>query len=477
MLKKSKSQIGEIMENRHVFILIFILSVLDLVGVNSSCLVIGLFHLPKVSAAINYPLLLAVNLSWLISALANKLYKYRAVQTINKLIYKTMLTCCCQVLLLYFVASYMPSLHVGKTFYAYMLSAEIASLVSIRLLIYLIEASKLKLKSYRKIIAIVGCDDVSIKLADFFIDHKRSFNFAGHFKNINQADAKANLKDLRRNIQFAINYKLDEVYSTILPEDDEELEQVTKLAERHCVRVKYVVPVKEYNRLQKSGQGKTYSRIGYFNGMPILLNRPEPLNSLKNRILKRTFDIAFSLIVIILLLSWLIPILAIIIRLDSPGPVLFKQLRSGRNNKPFWCYKFRSMRVNKNSNKLQATKNDARVTKVGAFMRKTSIDELPQFFNVVWGNMSIVGPRPHMLKHTFEYRGVVDQYMIRLFSKPGITGWAQVNGYRGETKDQEQMQSRVNHDIWYMENWLLLYDVKIIYKTVLNVIKGQETAY
>ena len=169
--------------------------------------------------------------------------------------------------------------------------------------------------------------------------------------------------------------------------------------------------------------------------------------------------------------------MAIIIKSESAGPILFRQKRSGKNNKAFWCYKFRSMKVNKTSDKLQATKNDARVTKVGAFLRKTSIDELPQFLNVLAGNMSVVGPRPHMLTHTDEYRHIIDQYMVRLFLKPGITGWAQINGYRGETKNHDQMKNRVEHDIWYMENWSIKQDIKIIYKTLVNAIKGEENAY
>jgi len=195
----------------------------------------------------------------------------------------------------------------------------------------------------------------------------------------------------------------------------------------------------------------------------------------QNRTLKRLFDILFSLAVIIFILSWLLPILVILIKLESPGPGIFKQERSGRNNKPFWCYKFRSMRVN--NIQSQATKGDLRTTRIGAFMRRTSLDELPQFLNVLFGEMSIVGPRPHMLKHTEEYSLVIDQYMDRHFLKPGITGWAQINGYRGEIKDHEQILGRVEHDIWYIENWTITGDIKIIIKTFIKVVKGDENAY
>ena len=157
--------------------------------------------------------------------------------------------------------------------------------------------------------------------------------------------------------------------------------------------------------------------------------------------------------------------------------MFFKQLRSGRDNKPFWCYKFRSMKVNSNSDTIQATKLDARITKIGAFLRKTSLDEFPQFFNVLKGDMSIVGPRPHMLKHTEKYSAIINQFMVRQFLKPGVTGWAQVNGYRGETKNIEQMEKRVEYDIWYMERWSSMLDIRIIFMTIINIFRGEEQAF
>jgi len=157
--------------------------------------------------------------------------------------------------------------------------------------------------------------------------------------------------------------------------------------------------------------------------------------------------------------------------------VLFKQLRSGRNDEPFWCLKFRSMRMNSTSDKKQATKNDDRITPIGKFLRKTSLDELPQFFNVFAGSMTVVGPRPHMLSHTEEYRAIISEFMVRHFMKPGITGWAQVNGFRGETKAPGSMEKRVKHDIWYLENWTAMLDVKILFMTIINVIHGEDNAY
>ena len=169
--------------------------------------------------------------------------------------------------------------------------------------------------------------------------------------------------------------------------------------------------------------------------------------------------------------------MAIAIKLSSPGPVFFKQKRSGLYGREFYCYKFRTMKVNVDADNLQATKDDPRKTRVGEFLRHTSIDELPQFINVFKGDMSIVGPRPHMLKHTEEYSKLIDTYMVRHAVKPGITGWAQVTGYRGQTEELWQMEGRVEKDIWYIEHWSFALDLKIMAFTVINAIKGEEQAF
>jgi len=192
--------------------------------------------------------------------------------------------------------------------------------------------------------------------------------------------------------------------------------------------------------------------------------------------LKRVFDIVFSLIVIIFLLSWLIPILAILIKLESKGPVFFKQGRPGMDEKEFFCYKFRSMQVNGFTEK-EASKNDPRVTKMGKFMRKTSMDELPQFFNVILGEMSVVGPRPHLWSQNKAYASKIKKYMVRHYVKPGITGLAQVKGFRGEIETEEDMVNRIKLDVFYIENWSLIMDIKIIFQTVFNIFKGEDKAY
>lgn len=211
--------------------------------------------------------------------------------------------------------------------------------------------------------------------------------------------------------------------------------------------------------------------------IPVLVIRNEPLADLKNRFIKRTFDIACSLLFLCTLFPFIYLAVGLAVKLSSPGPVIFRQKRTGASGKEFWCYKFRSMRVNTQSDSVQATRNDPRKTRVGNFLRKSSIDELPQFINVLRGEMSLVGPRPHMLKHTDEYSRLISQYMIRHLVKPGITGWAQVNGFRGETKELWQMDGRVKLDIWYIEHWTPVLDLYILYLTVKRVLLRDKQAY
>lgn len=217
-----------------------------------------------------------------------------------------------------------------------------------------------------------------------------------------------------------------------------------------------------------------HSMIG---NMPILNLRYEPLSKVENRFLKRVFDIVLSGIFLVTIFPVIYLIVGTIIKLTSPGPIFFKQMRTGLNGREFKCYKFRSMRVNDEADKKQATVDDPRKTKFGDFLRRSNIDELPQFINVFKGEMSIVGPRPHMLAHTEIYARLIDKYMVRHFIKPGVTGWAQTHGFRGETKELSQMEGRVQSDIWYMEHWTLLLDLYIIYKTIANVIIGEKNAY
>jgi putative colanic acid biosynthesis UDP-glucose lipid carrier transferase len=272
------------------------------------------------------------------------------------------------------------------------------------------------------------------------------------------------------NFKNQVKSKLvDEIFIAPSLFDLKVVDEIINYAENNLIKIR-VVP-------NFAGLFSSNLKLDYVGNSPVLVYREVALDDIINATVKRTFDVIFSLFMMIFVLSWLVPLMALIIKWESKGPVVFKQKRSGINNQDFDCYKFRSMAVNEESHSLQSTKGDARVTKVGAFIRKTSIDELPQFFNVFMGDMSVVGPRPHMVKHTSEFSEKVDRYMLRHAVKPGITGLAQTRGYRGETKTQQDIKGRVTLDRFYVENWNFFLDVKIIIKTLLNGVKGDEKAY
>lgn len=261
---------------------------------------------------------------------------------------------------------------------------------------------------------------------------------------------------------------INEIYAYYEHNDQEKINMLSKYCDNNLIRFFYVPDLNIF-------RGKL--SFTQFNQTPVVARRREPLTYPMNQFIKRTFDIIFSLLVLILVFPIFFIVSAIIIKIQSPGPIFFRQQRTGLDGKSFGCLKFRSMHVNKDADKIQATKNDPRKFSYGDFMRKTNIDELPQFINVLLGDMSVVGPRPHMLKHTDEYSSIINRYMVRHLAKPGITGLAQVSGFRGETQMISQMEDRVKKDIEYIENWTLLLDIKIILKTITNVIHGEKNAY
>jgi putative colanic acid biosynthesis UDP-glucose lipid carrier transferase len=218
----------------------------------------------------------------------------------------------------------------------------------------------------------------------------------------------------------------------------------------------------------------TYSNEEYVKEHSL---RKAPLNYVHNIVIKRAVDIVVSVIFLITLFPIIYLILGILIKLSSPGPVFFVQERTGLKGKSFNCYKFRSMKCNVEAHIRQATVDDERKTRTGNFIRRTSLDELPQFINVFKGDMSLIGPRPHMLYHTTEYSPLINRYMARHFIKPGITGWAQITGSRGEIDRLEDMENRIKKDIWYIENWSITLDIEIMLRTVAIMIKGDKKAY
>ena len=270
------------------------------------------------------------------------------------------------------------------------------------------------------------------------------------------------------SFSYILENQIDEVYCSVKELTDEQIKQCIEFCDINVKALKFIPDNKELFTKNL--------HLNYYDLIPVLSLRQIPLEDGLNSIIKRSFDIIFSLLIICFVLSWLIPILGLIIKLESKGPIFFRQNRPGIREKGFGCYKFRSMGVNSRSED-SATRNDPRVTKVGKFIRKTSIDELPQFFNVLLGSMSVVGPRPHLWKQNAMYGDKISKYMVRYFAKPGITGLAQVKGYRGEIETKHDIVNRTKYDIFYIENWSLLMDVNIVIQTVLNVIQGEEKAY
>ena len=335
------------------------------------------------------------------------------------------------------------------------------------------------IKLYRKSgynysrVVIIGGGEVAQQLNNYFnSDNVLGVKLMGIF-----SDTEISFKtkegivsgDLEALELFALKNDIDEIFYTLPLTHTKKIKDLVDFCDKYMIRFK-VVP---------DFRGFLFKRVNidFFDDVPVITLREEPLRDFVNRFVKRIFDLLFSFFVILLVLSWLYPLFAIWIKLSSKGPVLFKQLRSGVNNEEFLCFKFRSMAISGDSDSKQATQGDARITKFGAWLRKSSLDELPQFFNVFMGDMSIVGPRPHMLLHTEEYSELINKYMVRQLVKPGITGVAQVRGYRGETKELQDMEGRVRFDVWYIENWSLSLDINIILQTIWNVFKGDEKAY
>ena len=323
-----------------------------------------------------------------------------------------------------------------------------------------------------KKVLILGYNDTAKKLTNYFEQDGLNMQILGYIEddnNISELSHYPVLANISETLRIAKEMEVEEIFSTITPEQNKSIYDLMYQSEKECIRFRIVPNLSIFITREV--------HIEYFGDLPVLSLRKEPLDDVGNRIKKRVLDITASLLVTIFILSWMIPIIGLLILLESGRPIFFKQLRTGKNKKPFYCIKFRSMKPNKDADLKQATQHDNRVTSFGGFLRKSSLDEFPQFINVLRGEMSLVGPRPHMIKHTTDYSKVVDEYMVRQFIKPGITGWAQINGYRGEITNPEQIKMRVNKDLWYLENWTLWLDLKILFLTIYYIFKGDTKAY
>ena len=413
----------------------------------------------------NYVFASYIGLSWIIIAMSNHFYEIqrhtRIVQIITLLLKQFILL---SIVLYAFIGFFkqpnVSRLTLGSYLFFIFLVVSIFKFTSYILL----KKYRAILGGNRRNVVVIGSNIRTRNLISIF-NTRPDFGYI--FK------AKFNVKSenfsLDNCFDFIRENNIDEIYFSAKELTNRQINRLIDFADNNLRELKFIPDDKDiFSKKLK---------YEYYDYIPILSLREIPLQDPINKFLKRLFDIVFSTFIIVFILSWLTPILAILIKLESDGPVFFKQSRNGFNYEEFECYKFRSMTPNANAHIHQATRNDQRITKMGKFLRKTSLDELPQFFNVLYGDMSVVGPRPHMVSHTNMYAKRIDKFMVRHFVKPGITGLAQTTGFRGEVESDNDIIGRVKYDIFYIENWSLLLDLKIILQTAQNAIRGEDKAY
>ena len=406
------------------------------------------------------------SIAWIILSVISKFYEVyrytREVKIVSLILAQMMLF----TLIIFAFSGYYQDLNIApKIIFKYIIVVFIIITFFKFTIYYLLQKYRVSFGGNFRRTVIFGKNNKTKNLEDFFNQnpeygyiHVNTFDL-GALKTVN----------LQPQFEYIKKEEIDEIYCSISELTNQQILDIVDFADNNLKILKFLPDNKEiYTKKLK------YEYYGY---LPILSLRTIPLEDSFNMIIKRFFDIVFSSLVIIFILSWLTPILAILIKLESKGPVFFKQSRNGFNYKEFDCYKFRSMTPNEDAHLYQATRGDQRITKIGKIIRKTSIDELPQFFNVLFGDMSVVGPRPHMVSHTHMYAKRIDKFMVRHFVKPGITGLAQISGFRGEIETDKDIIGRVKFDIFYIENWSLLLDIKVIYKTFFSAIKGDDKAY
>ncbi|MBV6644186.1 MAG: undecaprenyl-phosphate glucose phosphotransferase [Cyclobacteriaceae bacterium] len=315
-------------------------------------------------------------------------------------------------------------------------------------------------------VVIVGHGDLANELLYFIrVNRELGYRYLGFF----DSDRQGALGKISEVDTYVDQNPVDVIFCCLPQLSDDEIKEVIDYADSNLIKVKII---SQFSRLANRNLA-----IQNYGPIPVLNVNAIPLDSKINQSIKRGFDIIFSGLVLFFVLSWLIPVIGLLIKLESKGPIFFKQFRHGKDNRKFLCWKFRTMVVNQDADLKQATKHDSRITKIGAILRKTSIDELPQFINVFLGDMSVVGPRPHPIKLNEKFQPSIEKFWQRHAVKPGITGLAQAKGFRGETSEFSAMSGRVRLDRFYVRNWSLLLDFKIILLTVISIVRGSENAY
>jgi putative colanic acid biosynthesis UDP-glucose lipid carrier transferase len=466
------------MRNRHKFTFIICCAIADMVAMVIGTMIFLKFaseeHLGWNALFLNKIMPITI-LSWLFAITYFKLYQVNVLFSLNDFFANSWRAFLTQRVLwasyIYFFNDDGLSV-LGDKSNLFQLSFLLFYFLLSRILFTLVVLNIKKWVTKRFTVAIWGFNKTSIELASHLEANSHFIHFLG-ILNENSSANYTTMKDfsfaLTNAIHSAAEKNVNELYIVTQPDFISDLNYFFELGDRHCMRLKFVP---DFSLISK----KHFSASNLDN-FHVIKPRNEPLQNAYNRLAKRVFDVIFSSLVIVLILSWLYPLIAFLIKRQSKGPVLFKQLRTGKKNEPFWCYKFRSMYINIGDESQQAKKDDSRITPIGKFLRRTSLDEMPQFFNVLMGTMSVVGPRPHMIKHTTDYNGHINNFMVRHFVKPGITGLAQVSGLRGETKKVSDMKRRVTTDIMYVQRWSLVTDIKICLITVLVTLKGDENAF
>ena len=457
---------------RYLQITLILLDLLVLNSIFFVCQIIFQTHLLTNIANAYFNFWVVSNIFWIIPSFILRTYAGKIIITFEYFTRRTIQVYSFWILLLLFYLFFSFEVNISRLFiFTIIISFGVGLLINRFLYLGIRNYYKKSDHIFKKVL-ILGYNDTAKKLTRYFEEDGINTQIIGFVEdegNVHELTHYPVLSGIGNTLQIAKDNDINEIFSTITPEQNKSIYDLMFQSEKECIRFKIVPNLSVFITRDV--------HIEYFGDLPILSLRSEPLDDVGNRIKKRALDLVVSSLVIILILSWMIPILGLLILLESRGPIFFGQLRTGKDKKTFRCLKFRSMRANKDADLKQATRNDSRVTRIGKFIRKTSLDEFPQFLNVFKGEMSLVGPRPHMLKHTDDYSQVVDDYMVRQFLKPGITGWAQINGYRGEITNPQQIRMRVNKDLWYLENWSLWLDIKIMFLTVYHVLRGNQNAF
>ena len=412
------------------------------------------------------------NLIWLLLSSYLGAYKFIRIEHVEKIISKTAKLISLHLIIMFSVVLLLKYEDISRSRLLVFYIILFISVISFRLIFSQI-LKVLRKSGYNfRTVVIVGANKTGIQIQKLLSkDLSYGYRVLGFFDDTVEGKT-SDFKILGKTEQletFAVKHNVHEIYFASSDYNTQQVIDLINFCEQHLIRIKIVPHFQKYT-------DSRHVQIDFYGNLPILSLRKEPLEIPFNRITKKIFDLFIALLVMLFIAPWLLPILFLAVKTSSKGPAFFKQQRTGLGNMPFWCYKFRTMRVNSSADSQQATKGDKRITRIGSFLRKSNLDELPQVLNVLKGEMSIVGPRPHMLKHTEEYSALIDNYLVRHFAKPGITGWAQVNGFRGETKELEQMEGRIECDIWYIENWSMLLDLKIIFLTAFKMFKGDKNA-